>query len=176
MGVLPDWQIERDIKIEPFADGSDPARGHLLRRHQLRLRRARRPALQGLHQRPLRRGRSQELRPGLVRGHRRRLLPHPAQQLRPGRDGRIPRDPARRDLPSASGKSTYARCGIIVNVTPLEPEWRGRITIEISNTTPLPAKIYAGEGHRPDPLPPRRGGLPDQLRATRRASTRTRRA
>ena len=44
------------------------------------------------------------------------------------------------------GKSTYARCGIIVNVTPLEPEWRGRITIEISNTTPLPAKIYAGEG------------------------------
>jgi dCTP deaminase len=44
------------------------------------------------------------------------------------------------------GKSTYARCGIICNVTPLEPEWRGRITIEISNTTPLPAKIYAGEG------------------------------
>jgi dCTP deaminase len=44
------------------------------------------------------------------------------------------------------GKSTYARCGIIVNVTPLEPEWRGRITIEISNTTPLPAKVYAGEG------------------------------
>ncbi|HEY1859037.1 MAG TPA: dCTP deaminase, partial [Gemmataceae bacterium] len=44
------------------------------------------------------------------------------------------------------GKSTYARCGIIVNVTPLEPEWRGKITIEISNTTPLPAKIYAGEG------------------------------
>jgi dCTP deaminase len=44
------------------------------------------------------------------------------------------------------GKSTYARCGIIVNVTPLEPEWRGKVTIEISNTTPLPAKIYAGEG------------------------------
>ena len=44
------------------------------------------------------------------------------------------------------GKSTYARCGIIVNVTPLEPEWRGRVTIEISNTTPLPAKVYANEG------------------------------
>ncbi len=44
------------------------------------------------------------------------------------------------------GKSTYARCGIIVNVTPLEPEWEGYITLEISNTTPLPAKIYAGEG------------------------------
>ena len=44
------------------------------------------------------------------------------------------------------GKSTYARCGIIVNVTPLEPGWEGHITLEFSNTTPLPAKIYAGEG------------------------------
>lgn len=54
----------------------------------------------------------------------------------------IPRD----ILGVCVGKSTYARCGIIVNVTPLEPEWRGRVTIEISNTTPLPAKIYSGEG------------------------------
>ncbi|HVE44252.1 MAG TPA: dCTP deaminase [Gammaproteobacteria bacterium] len=44
------------------------------------------------------------------------------------------------------GKSTYARCGIIVNVTPLEPEWEGHITLEFSNTTPLPARIYANEG------------------------------
>ncbi len=44
------------------------------------------------------------------------------------------------------GKSTYARCGIIVNVTPFEPEWEGYVTLEISNTTPLPAKIYANEG------------------------------
>jgi dCTP deaminase len=44
------------------------------------------------------------------------------------------------------GKSTYARCGIIVNVTPLEPEWEGIVTLEVSNTTPLPARIYAGEG------------------------------
>jgi dCTP deaminase len=44
------------------------------------------------------------------------------------------------------GKSTYARCGIIVNVTPLEPEWHGKVTLEISNTTPLPARIYANEG------------------------------
>ncbi|MEW6571489.1 MAG: dCTP deaminase [Nitrospirota bacterium] len=44
------------------------------------------------------------------------------------------------------GKSTYARCGLIVNVTPLEPEWEGRVTIEISNTAPLPVKIYANEG------------------------------
>ncbi len=44
------------------------------------------------------------------------------------------------------GKSTYARCGLIVNVTPLEPEWRGKVTLEISNTTPLPARVYADEG------------------------------
>jgi len=55
---------------------------------------------------------------------------------------RIPRDV----LVICLGKSTYARCGIIVNVTPLEPEWEGQVTIEISNTTPLPARIYAFEG------------------------------
>jgi dCTP deaminase len=44
------------------------------------------------------------------------------------------------------GKSSYARCGIIVNVTPLEPEWEGIVTLEVSNTTPLPARVYAGEG------------------------------
>jgi dCTP deaminase len=55
---------------------------------------------------------------------------------------RIPRN----ILTVCVGKSTYARCGIIVNVTPFEPEWEGHVTIEISNTTPLPAKIYANEG------------------------------
>ena len=55
---------------------------------------------------------------------------------------RIPRD----ILVICLGKSTYARCGIIVNVTPLEPEWEGQVTIEISNTTPLPARVYAQEG------------------------------
>ena len=55
---------------------------------------------------------------------------------------RIPRDV----LAICVGKSTYARCGLIVNVTPLEPEWRGKVTLEISNTTPLPAKVYANEG------------------------------
>ena len=55
---------------------------------------------------------------------------------------RIPRDV----LVICLGKSTYARCGLIVNVTPLEPEWEGQVTIEISNTTPLPAKVYANEG------------------------------
>jgi len=55
---------------------------------------------------------------------------------------RIPRDV----MVICLGKSTYARCGIIVNVTPLEPEWEGHVTLEFSNTTPLPAKIYADEG------------------------------
>ena len=55
---------------------------------------------------------------------------------------RIPRDV----LVVCLGKSTYARCGIIINVTPLEPTWEGHLTLEISNTTPLPAKIYADEG------------------------------
>ena len=55
---------------------------------------------------------------------------------------RIPRDV----LVICLGKSTYARCGIIVNVTPLEPEWEGHVTLEFSNTTPLPARIYANEG------------------------------
>ncbi|HAI14750.1 MAG TPA: dCTP deaminase [Phycisphaerales bacterium] len=54
----------------------------------------------------------------------------------------VPRDV----LAICVGKSTYARCGLIVNVTPLEPEWRGKVTLEISNTTPLPAKVYANEG------------------------------
>jgi dCTP deaminase len=54
----------------------------------------------------------------------------------------IPRD----CLAIVLGKSTYARCGIIINVTPLEPQWRGKVTVEISNTAPLPAKVYAGEG------------------------------
>jgi dCTP deaminase len=55
---------------------------------------------------------------------------------------RIPR----KVLTVCLGKSTYARCGIIVNVTPFEPEWEGFVTLEISNTTPLPARIYANEG------------------------------
>src|ERR1700678_4197496 len=55
---------------------------------------------------------------------------------------KIPRD----ILVICLGKSTYARCGLIVNVTPLDPEWEGHVTLEISNTTPLPARVYANEG------------------------------
>lgn len=54
----------------------------------------------------------------------------------------VPRD----CLALVIGKSTYARCGIVLNCTPLEPEWRGKVTLEVSNTTPLPARVYAGEG------------------------------
>ena len=60
----------------------------------------------------------------------------------PNSFAKIPRDV----LTICVGKSTYARCGIIVNVTPFEPEWEGFVTLEISNTTPLPARIYAHEG------------------------------
>ena len=74
---------------------------------------------------------------------------------------RIPRNV----LTVCLGKSTYARCGIIVNVTPFEPEWEGYVTLEFSNTTPLPAKIYAGR-LRPGAVLRERRGLRDQLQAT----------
>src|SRR5437764_5542265 len=70
------------------------------------------------------------------------IPPNSFALARPVEYFRIPRD----ILVICLGKSTYARCGIIVNVTPLEPEWEGQVTIEISNTTPLPAKIHAHEG------------------------------
>ena len=77
---------------------------------------------------------------------------------------RIPRNV----LTICLGKSTYARCGIIVNVTPFEPEWEGYVTLEFSNTTPLPAKIYAGEGLRAGAVLRERRGLRDQLQGSRR--------
>ena len=134
------------MKIEPFADGAAPARRHLLRRDELRLRRARRPASSRSSPtsgavpsipRTSTRSRSWTSRRDFC------LIPPNSFALAETVEYlEIPRD----ILCVCVGKSTYARCGIIVNVTPLEPEWRGRVTIEISNTTPLPAKIYAGEG------------------------------
>jgi dCTP deaminase len=70
------------------------------------------------------------------------IPPNSFALARPVEYFRIPRNV----LTICLGKSTYARCGIIVNVTPLEPEWEGHVTLEFSNTTPLPAKIYADEG------------------------------
>ncbi len=83
---------------------------------------------------------------------------------------RIPRDV----VTITVGKSTYARCGIITNVTPFEPEWEGYVTLEISNTTPLPAKIYANEGIAQVLFFRGTRRLPCRTR-TRRASTRGRR-
>ena len=73
---------------------------------------------------------------------------------------RIPRDV----LTVCVGKSTYARCGLIVNVTPFEPEWEGFVTLEISNTTPLPAKVYANEGISQVLVLPERRGVRGLLR------------
>jgi dCTP deaminase len=74
-----------------------------------------------------------------------RCVHHSAELVRAGAHGGIfPHSATGAD--GVPGKSTYARCGIIVNVTPLEPEWEGHVTLEFSNTTPLPAKIYANEG------------------------------
>src|SRR3970282_1445373 len=70
------------------------------------------------------------------------IPPNSFALARPGAYFRIPRNV----LTICLGKSTYARCAIIVNVTPLEPEWEGHVTLEFSNTTPLPARIYANEG------------------------------
>ena len=77
---------------------------------------------------------------------------------------RIPRNV----LTICLGKSTYARCGIIVNVTPLEPEWEGHVTLEFSNTTTLPAKIYANEGCGADAVSRIRRGVRDLLQGSRR--------
>jgi len=77
-----------------------------------------------------------------IRGEHCIIPPHSFALARTVEYFRVPRNV----LVVCLGKSTYARCGIIVNVTPFEPEWEGHVTIEISNTTPLPAKIYANEG------------------------------
>ena len=146
MGVLADWQIQERVKIEPFADGTYRpgviSYGLTSYGYDLRL---------GRNFKVFTNARCAIVDPKNfdprsfvdIEGD---YVPDPAQQLRPGRDGRVPGNPARRRSAICVGKSTYARIGIIVNVTPLEPEWRGKVTIEISNTTPLPAKVYAGEG------------------------------
>ena len=84
---------------------------------------------------------------------------------------RIPRNV----LTICLGKSTYARCGIIVNVTPLEPEWEGHVTLEFSNTTPLPGQDLRQRGGGPDPVLRVRRGLRDPLTKTGGASTRVNR-
>ncbi len=145
MGVLPDWQIRRDIKIEPFAEGlSRPgiiSYGTTSYGYDVRV---------GRNFKVLTKARCAVVDPKQfdpasfvdIEGDYCLIPPNSFALAETVEFFEIPRD----ILAICVGKSTYARCGIIVNVTPLEPEWRGRVTIEISNTTPLPAKIYAGEG------------------------------
>lgn len=145
MGVLPDWLIERDIKIEPFAAGAGRpgliSYGVSSYGYDVRVGRkfkvftnAYCSVVDPKHFDPT----------SFVDFDADYCLipPNSFALAETVEHIEVPRD----ILCICIGKSTYARCGIIVNITPLEPEWRGRITIEISNTTPLPAKIYAGEG------------------------------
>lgn len=145
MGVLPDWLIKRDIKIEPFADEqlrpSVISYGVSSYGYDVRVGRKFKvfTNVYGAVVDP------KNFSPAAfvdIEGDSCIIPPNSFALAETVEYFEIPRDV----LATCLGKSTYARCGIIVNVTPLEPEWRGRITIEISNTTPLPAKIYANEG------------------------------
>jgi dCTP deaminase len=145
MGVLPDWLIQEQIKIEPFAEAQArpgvisygvTSYGYDIRvgRHFKVFTNARCAVVDPKH-----------FDPNSfvdIEGDYCLIPPNSFALAETVETLEIPRDV----IGVCVGKSTYARCGIIVNVTPLEPEWRGKITIEISNTTPLPAKIYAGEG------------------------------
>ena len=145
MGVLADFEIRRDIKIEPFADGSirpgTISFGVSSYGYDVRVGRRFKvfTNVYGAVVDP--KNFSPDAFVDIEADHC--LIPPNSFALAESLETfEIPRD----ILAICMGKSTYARCGIIVNVTPLEPEWRGKITLEISNTTPLPAKIYANEG------------------------------
>ena len=149
MTIMSDRWITRMARehgmIEPFEGRQVRAGRHLVRRELVRLRHARVARVQDLHERPELDRRPQEVRPEVVRRVRGRRLHRAAELVRLARSVEYFRIP-RNVLTVTVGKSTYARCGIITNVTPFEPEWEGFVTLEISNTTPLPAKIYANEG------------------------------
>jgi dCTP deaminase len=145
MGVLPDWLIERDVKIEPFEPNqSRPgiiSYGVTSYGYDVRVAR---------NFKVFTNARCTIVDPKNfdpqsfvdIEGDYCLIPPNSFALAETVEYLEIPRNV----IGICVGKSTYARCGIIVNVTPLEPEWRGRVTIEISNTTPLPAKIYSGEG------------------------------
>src|SRR5947199_6848207 len=144
MSVLPDWHIQRDIVIEPFA--TEAARPGVISygvsSYGYDVRVGRRFKLftnvYGAIIDP------KKFDPAAfvdIEADHCVIPPNSFALAETVEFFEIPRDV----LATCIGKSTYARCGIIVNVTPLEPEWRGNITIEVSNTTPLPAKIYANE-------------------------------
>ena len=145
VGVLPDWQIERDIKIEPFAQGTPRAGvvsyGVSSYGYDVRV---------GRHFKVFTNARCAVVDPKKfdpasfvdIEGDHCLIPPNSFALAATMEYLEIPRNV----IAICVGKSTYARCGIIVNVTPFEPEWEGTATLEISNTTPIPAKIYANEG------------------------------
>ena len=145
VGVLPDWQIHRDIRIEPFAEG-EPRKGVIsygVSSYGYDIRVDRRfKVFTNAHCAVVDPKNFDKASFVDIEGDSCLIPPNSFALAETVEYLEIPRDV----LAICVGKSTYARCGIIVNVTPLEPEWRGKVTIEISNTTPLPAKIYAGEG------------------------------
>ena len=156
MSIKSDRWIRRMARehgmIEPFVDGQVREGRHLLRRLLLRLRHAGRARVPDLHQRALGHRGPQALRLTAASSSstatsascRPTALPWHARWSISG----FPRNV----LTICVGKSTYARCGIITNVTPFEPEWEGYVTLEISNTTPLPGQDLRQRGHLPGAL------------------------
>src|SRR3954453_10819745 len=145
MGVLADWQIKERVKIEPFAEGqSRPgvlSYGVTSYGYDLRLGRKFKVFTNALC--AVVDPKAFDPRPFIDIEADTCLIPPNSFALAETVEYlEIPRDV----IGVCLGKSTYARIGIIVNVTPLEPEWKGKVTIEISNTTPLPARVYANEG------------------------------
>src|SRR5262245_26733750 len=145
MTVLPDWQIQRDIVIEPFAESAVRpgviSYGVSSYGYDVRVGR-RYKVFTNVHSAVVD---PKQFNPNSfvdIEADSCLIPPNSFALAETVEYLQIPRD----IIGICLGKSTYARCGIIVNVTPLEPEWRGKVTIEISNTTPLPAKIYSGEG------------------------------
>ena len=145
MGVLADWQIQQRVKIEPLADSTYRpgviTYGLTSYGYDLRLGRTFKVFTNALC--AIVDPKNFDSRSFIDIEADECLIPPNSFALAETVEYlEIPRD----IVAICVGKSTYARIGIIVNVTPLEPEWRGKVTIEISNTTPLPAKVYAGEG------------------------------
>lgn len=145
MGILADWQIRREIKIEPFADSSSRpgvvSYGVSSYGYDVRVGRKFK-VFTNVHCAVVDPKHFDPTSFVDIEADHCLIPPNSFALAETVEYLEIPRD----ILGVCLGKSTYARCGIIVNVTPLEPEWRGKVTIEISNTTPLPAKIYSGEG------------------------------
>lgn len=145
MSVLSDWEIAKEIHIEPFAQGAcrpgTISYGVSSYGYDVRVGR-RYKVFTNIHCAVVDPKSFSERSFVDIEGDTCVIPPNSFALAETVEYFEIPRD----ILAICLGKSTYARCGIIVNVTPLEPEWRGRITLEISNTTPLPAKIYSGEG------------------------------